>query len=175
MLVKPKGRPSEDDIHYRNRKLMHHLGTLNTPTYAHSTIHTSQFLSSSYLLDLTCQICRSIPCIKPIQLSCHHILCQSCIQTQSRNNSGIFCPCNNIGLGVADVNTPSNLSLKILGGLLVQCDRVCGQVVELENFMQHTESDCTDIPVPLPSKISRAASGAGIVINPPNPDDGSCC
>ena len=52
------------------------------------------------------------------------------------------------------MNTPSNLSLKILGGLLVQCDRVCGQVVELENFMQHTESDCTDIPVPLPSKIT---------------------
>ncbi len=151
---KAKGRPSEDDIHYHNRKLMHHLGTLKTPTYARSTIPTSQFLSTPYLPDLSCQICKSIP-IQPIQLlSCHHFLCLSCIQTQSKNDSEISCPCNNKVLSVADVDSPSKLSLKILGGLLVQCDRGCGQVVELENFMQHVDSGCTNVPVPLPSKIT---------------------
>ena len=54
---KAKGRPSEDDVHYHSRKLIHHLGTLKTPTYAHETIAMQQFLSTPYLADLTYQIC----------------------------------------------------------------------------------------------------------------------
>lgn len=151
---KPKGRPSEDHLHYLNRKLIHHLGTLKTPKYAHSTIPTSHFLSTSYLPDLSCQICKSIP-IQPIELiPCHHFLCLSCIQAQSKSDSDITCSCNNKALTAADVDTPSKLSLKILGGLLVQCDRGCGQVIELNNFLEHVESACTEVSVPQPCKIT---------------------
>ena len=133
---------------------MHHLGTLKTPIYAHSTIPTSQVLSTPYLSELSCQICKSIP-IQPIEVrSCHHYLCLSCIQAQSKNDCEVACSCNNKGLAVADVDVPSQLSLKLLGGLLVQCDRGCSQVVELDNFMEHIESGCTHVPVPLPSKIT---------------------
>ena len=81
-------------------------------------------------------------------------MCVSCIQRQSSNGSQLSCPCNNEAVSPTDVSTPSKLTLMILSGLLVRCDRGCGQVIELENIMQHIESNCTYIPVPQPSRIT---------------------
>ena len=125
---------------------------LKTPKYAHSIIPTSQFLSTLYLPDLSCQICKSIP-IQPIELlSCHHFLCLSCVQANNID-CGIACPCNGKVFSATDISVPSKLSLKIFRGLLVQCDRGCGQVIELDKFLEHTESGCMKLPVPQPSKI----------------------
>ena len=151
---KAKGRPSDSDTHHHYRKLMHHLSTLSIPKYALSNVHISHFFPTPYLDNVICQICKMVPS-QPVQiLSCHHLICVSCLQSESTTEGEVSCPCNSQAIHAIDVSVPSDLSSKVLGSLLLHCEKGCGQVVEFRHYNQHRESQCEHIPVPPPSKIT---------------------
>ena len=150
---KAKGRPSMDDTHYMSRRIIHHLSTLHTKKYADTTLARSHFLPSPYIEDLTCRLCYCIP-NQPIHiLSCHHLMCMSCIQHGCEKEE-LFCPCNNRPLTDDLISAPSHLELTVLGSLLVFCTHGCGEVLELDQLSTHLASNCTDTPVPTPSKVT---------------------
>ena len=111
---KAPGRPSEDDTHHHNRKLMHHLSTLEIPSYSDSSLHISRFLKSPHFDYLTCKICSSIP-NQPLQiLSCSHFLCLSCTEhLLNQNETLLSCPCSDTVISTTDLRVPSGLPWKV--------------------------------------------------------------
>ena len=91
--------------------------------------------ANTYLDNITCQICKMIPS-QPIQiLSCHYLMCASCIPSDSTSEGEISCPCNSQAIHA--VSVPSDLLSKVLGSLLLHCEKGCGQVVEFYHYIQH--------------------------------------
>lgn len=132
---------------------MHHLGNLRTPKFADTPLSQSHFLPSPYIENLTCKLCHCLPDHPVHILSCHHLMCVSCIQSRCEEQE-LHCPCNNTPLSDDLLMEPTDLELKVLGCLLLACPSGCGEVLELDELLKHQASSCNVTPVPPPSKIS---------------------
>ena len=114
--LKKKRRPRDDEPTFQRRKVMERISDLDSPEFANFPLDKCFFLPSLYLDDLSCYNCHCIP-NQPIELTtCHHQLCMGCIK------GGLMeCPCGSTVL-VEHINTPSPLTLKLIGSLLIHCN-----------------------------------------------------
>ena len=124
------GRPSANST----RSVITHLHTI-APTSFFNTVDvcslTVQSATSSVSIsDLVCQLCSSIV-DRPIQLTtCNRLVCLNCL-CSSLSENGFSCPCCRDD-HLRDHNTmvcPSPVVMKIIGDLLVPCDKCNKQVV----------------------------------------------
>ena len=144
---RPKKRRLEDVQPVdRYTKLLRVINSLDLPQFTHTPLNTAYFLPTPVLEDLTCKKCHCIP-YQPVQLlPCCHLMCRSCISID-----GTSCPCDD---KANQVKSPSDLVVKLLGGLLVRCTQDCVQVMELKHLAAHLASNCTMTELPAPSNIS---------------------
>ena len=139
---KRKGRPRDDEPTFQCRKVMERISDLDSPEFANFPLDKCFFLPSLYLDDLSCYNCHCIP-NQPIELTtCHHQLCMGCIK-------------GGLTVLVEHINTPSPLTLKLIGSLLIHCNnKDCKEVMELKHLMAHISSSCQYTTVPPPPTIT---------------------
>ena len=147
---KRKGRPRDDEPTFQRRNVIGRIGDIDSPEFATFRLDRSLFLPSPYLDDLSCYNCHCIA-NQPVEVTtCHHHLCMECMK------GGLMaCPCNENTFLAEHINSPSPLTLKLLGSLLVHCNNTdCVEVMELKHLMAHISSSCQHTTVPPPSSIT---------------------
>ena len=97
----------------------------------------------------------------------HHQLCMGCIK------GGLMeCPCGSTVL-VEHINTPSPLTLKLIGSLLIHCNnKDCKEVMELKHLMAHISSSCQHTTVPPPPTITVSQHTMGLIAETVVPGSG---
>ena len=104
--------------HFRRRKVIGQIGDIDSPEFATFPLDRSLFLPSPYLDDLSCYNCHCIA-NQPVEITtCHHHLSMECM----KGGFMIACPCNENTFLAEHINSPSPLTLKLLGSLLVHCN-----------------------------------------------------
>ena len=141
------GRPRADDIQHQGRKIYHHVGHLQTHKYYNTSLDSKHFLATLCLEDLHCVICHSIP-NEPVQIQgCGHLMCVTCVCSRCESESETAC-CSGVPIAAESLCVPSALIKKCLDNLLIHCVKGCGQILEFKHLMIHTDSECTNTPLP---------------------------
>ncbi len=149
-----RGRPNDSDPQYISRNIIRKINTIQTKVFAEEVpLDRSLFLPFPFLDALLCKYCHCIP-HQPIELlTCRHYLCTPCIRNILKSGT-ISCPCNEVTLAPDQLCAPSELTLNIMGSLLIQCNRKCGQVIQLQHLTSHLQSNCSRMEIPPPSSIT---------------------
>ena len=96
--------------------------------------------------DMLCKNCSNI-LDEAVELPCKHCICLSCtIGLLEANLQSIPCPdCEKLhNIATTSFSTPSPLTLKVLGQLVVRCERNdCNKAVYLKDLLVHLASNCT--------------------------------
>lgn len=129
------GRPSGEN------KIMAKVTSPDLPQFAATPIATNFMLQ-----DLICQICSCIP-NQPLEvLTCrHYIMCVPCVVRSCNSGGTLLRRYTNMSLST--VRTSSSYDKAPIG-------KVCGQVMELQHLKGHLASECAQINIPPPSKIT---------------------
>ena len=154
-----RGRPRKD-----SRKGIANEINSNAPKSWKMTAPLSlpRFLPPStnlHLSDFECAICNNIV-DRPVMAPCRKLLCGECISNRVRGSDAdeMQCPsCDDMHLITPTTFIPaSDVVLKVLGGLLLHCDKpTCSVVVTLEQLRDHVESGCKSTsPAFSPSKLT---------------------
>ena len=142
------GRPSIDESILRN--IVRKINAVKAPEFAPFPLHKSLFLPSLFLDHVLCQVCQCIPS-QAIEIStCRHYLCAECII----NSTSFSCPCNRHTLNPNDLCAPSQLSLEVMGSLLLHCSERCDQILQLQHLKTHLQSSCEQTMIPQLAAIS---------------------
>ena len=149
-----RGRPSDSDPQYISRNIIRKINTIQTTVFAEEgSLENTLFLPSPFLDYLLCKHCHCIP-YQPIELlTCRHYLCTPCIRDILKLGT-ISCPCSEVNLTPDQLCAPSELTLNIMGSLLIRCNMKCGQVLELKHLKAHLQSNCTKSEIPPPYSIT---------------------
>ena len=124
----------------------------------------SRFLPPSTNLNLSdfqCAICNNIV-DRPVTTPCRKLVCAECVCDRVRTSAedeDMQCPsCSDMHPVAATTFTKaSDVVLKVLGGLLLQCEKpACSAVVSLEHLRDHLQSGCINNTLPTfsPSKLT---------------------
>ena len=155
---KRKGRRRDDEPTFQWRKVIGRIGDIDSPEFATFPLDRSLFLPSPYLDDLSCYNCHCIA-NQPVEVTtCHYHLCMECMKV------GLMaCPCNENTFLAEHINSPSPLTLKLLGSLCNNTD--CVEVMELKHLIAHISSSCqhTTVPPPLLHHCQSTATPESLI------------
>ena len=143
--TKKRGRPKVDSGKGIANTV---LKTAPTSWQAVQPLYLSRFLppaSSLSLHDLQCKLC---DCIvdRPVKTPCNNLVCAKCISSLVLNaESSLQCPCceERHDLSPTLFVPASDVVLKVLGALLICCDKSsCTVVMSLKHLAEHVKSGC---------------------------------
>lgn len=100
-------------------------------------------LSQNMESDATCRHCNTM--VKnPVELACGHHSCAECITDRLLSSKTLICPhCSTEhAIELSAVNTPSRLSLELLGKVQMSC-KLCSRLVFAEDADKHLKSKCS--------------------------------
>ena len=159
---KRKGKKSEDGPQMTNdsRKFIGNFILCDSPASwkAMEPLNLSRFLSmgtcSLSLSDLQCSLCRHIV-DRPVDTPCCKLLCADCISEhilsmEDTQEQSTQCPscAESHQITTTSFTPPSKVVLKILGTMLLHCDKPsCSAVVALADLREHLESGCQKKPL----------------------------
>ena len=135
----------------------------------------SRFLPSATSLslhDLQCKLCECIV-DRPVETPCQSLVCAECISSLILNakESSLQCPCCDECHGIASTHfvPASEVVLKLLGALLIRCDKPsCSAVIDLKHLADHVNSGCqTHVPSFSPSKLTAQQILSRTLQSPP--------
>ena len=127
------GRPRNDDVTHLSREVMRAVNNINPPQYSHLPLERAHFVPIPIIPRLVCQHCNCVP-NRPIELlPCHHLMCVSCIATITETHI-LTCSCSPVETEVVE---PHPVVIQLLQSLLLNCPKGCGQVITLQDLLQH--------------------------------------
>ena len=146
---------------------------------AHKPLEVTRFLppnSPICLEDFICPLCKMVV-DKPVETTCDHMVCHSCISKWLYANDPSCPVCLTKFRSTSDVKAASTVAKNILASLQIRCDH-CPIHVPLSQLASHLNQCSTDQPVslsltptsgpPTPSKVSLRSVLTSPVELPPS-------
>lgn len=97
-------------------------------------------LTPSPSIETLCSICTMV-LDRPIELGCGNMVCLLCCTRWLTISDGVDCPCCYCPI-LDHTQSPSRVTMAVLGSQLVECDRGCNRTVRSEQYQQHLSSQC---------------------------------
>lgn len=120
------------------------------PSYNHSILHT---------LNIECAICTQVP-ERPLELACGSIVCAACCCKWVQISCDLTCPCCHTSMPVdKHLQRPSEVTMSVLGSLVVDCNKGCNRSVRASDYRQHLEAQCKQYFVQSTVSPSRVTIG----------------
>ncbi len=88
--------------------------------------------------DFLCTVCAGF-LDRPVELGCGNLVCLACCIRWLTISSE--CPCCSMPL-LDHTHPPSKVTMSVLGGQLIKCDRGCNWTVRAIDYQQHLQSQC---------------------------------
>ena len=121
-------------------------------SYPDSHLYTDHSLSQVGDVVL-CPVCTAV-LERPIELACDRMVCLGCLVIWVQISPKLTCPCCfDNPLNSDHMKSPSAITIRVLGSLLVVCG-ICKRSVQAGQYLSHISTKCSAHSVDSPSKAT---------------------